>query len=212
MSTNFANQNLTAKSSGFLGLFSNKNQSLAPQTEDRKIMETIDLLKRAQKTIEKAERVITEQTKHIQSLETVNMLDELTGLLSYRGFQQAFQRERSRLQRENGRNGMITLIEIENFDHVRAKHGKATSEACLKMVAKLLRNEIRDMDSVGRIRGDEFALLFAGATTDVALERTQRLALKINSLSLAKGEENIQISASIRLQDFGPETEFSTFF
>lgn len=212
MTTNLAEQKYANKANpGLFGLFTGREQN-TEKTDHKTIHETINLLKRAQKTIEKAERVITEQTKRIQSLEDTNTVDALTGFLNYRGFEQAFVRERSRLSRQLDSAGMIVLIEIENFDHVKAKHGKTTSEACLKLVSNILRDEIRDMDSAARLKKNEFALLFAGASTDIALDRTQKLALKVNNLSLVKGTQEIQISASIRLQDFNESTEFSTLF
>ncbi len=211
MTTNFAEHKHTSKTiPNIFDMWIGRDRSIIG--EDKTIDETINLLKRAQKTIEKAERVITNQTKRIQSLEELNTADELTGLLNHRGFEHAFQRERSRLSRNTEQNGMVILIEIENFDHVKSKHGQKTSDSCLKLVASILRDEIRNMDSLARIKKDGFALLFSGANTDVALDRTQRLALKINNLSLIKGIREIPINASISLQDFRPNTEFQTLF
>lgn len=208
-------------SSGFFGFFSSSDKKQlvpvapvveTPKPESRTIDETIRLLKRAQKTIEKAERIITEQTLRIQNLEDMNTVDELTGFLNPRGFERAFQRERSRLVAEKGRNALIVLIEMENFDFVQNKHGARTSDACLKVMSRVLRDEIREMDTVGRIKKSEFAVLFTGAQADIALERAQKLALKVNSLALPLGRESVPVSASIRLQDFGPNTPFYSLF
>ena len=186
--------------------------ALPPQRDTRMIEDTILLLKRAQNTIEKAERIISEQTVRIQNLEDMNTVDELTGFLNPRGFERAFQRERQRLAADQTRSGMIVLIEMENFDFVQSKFGARTADACLKLMSRILRDEIREMDSVGRMKKSEFALLFTGSAADIALDRTQKLAMRVNSLNLPKGRERIPISASIRLQDFSAETQFYSLF
>ena len=80
------------------------------------------------------------------------------------------------------------------------------------MVSGLLRNEIRAMDSLARIKKDGFALLLSGTNTSKILDRSQKLAMKINNLSLISETQEIPVSASISLQDYGPETEFRMLF
>lgn len=194
----------------FFGLFS-ANAPSGVQ-ESRSLDETILLLKRAQKTIEKAERIIIQQNNRIDALEDQETVDALTGFLNKRGFEKAFLRERARLERQKARSALIILVEMENFDHIKSKHGIRAVESCLQMMSHVLRDEMHEYDSVARISKTEFALLFASSATDKALDRTQKLSIKLNNLSLLHGALDIPISASIRLQDFNEHTEFTNIF
>jgi len=91
-------------------------------------------------------------------LERAASTDPLTGLLNRASF-------RARVDQAMGRVGQpstLALLDLDHFKRVNDTHGHATGDAALLMLADLLRENLRAEDAIGRIGGEEFAILFAG--------------------------------------------------
>lgn len=170
----------------------------------RSISATIALLKRAHGIIERAEETIADQGERIRTLETLTVTDELTGLYNRRGFSAALMREIARTRRGLNEGGLLVLVEMDNLLSVQETYGTEAVSACLKMIARILEGETRLMDLCGHINRGEFMLLFTNAVSDVSLERTQKLATRLNNVSLIRRGREIQIATSISLTTYGP--------
>jgi diguanylate cyclase (GGDEF)-like protein len=85
--------------------------------------------------------------------------DSLTGLLNRSAFYELAQRETLRAQRYQ-RQLSVAYIDLDNFKQVNDKSGYDTGDRLLQCVGALLQKHCRQTDVVGRIAGDEFALLF----------------------------------------------------
>lgn len=164
---------------------------------------TIALLRRAQATIEKAEHRITAQNERIRLLEDLSMTDELTGLFNRRGLCMALGREIARMRRGFSDASLMVFVDIDNLTSVRDQFTDQAAQSCQKLVARILESETRAMDFAARTREGEFVMLFSGSPADVSLERTQKLAVRLNNLSLIRRGREIQISTSIGLKAFG---------
>jgi diguanylate cyclase (GGDEF)-like protein len=177
----------------------------------RSIGAAVALLKKAQETIEQAEEKIAVQDLRIRTLEELTTTDELTGLHNRRGFLNAFSREIARIKRGYGNGGILVLVEIDSFESTRRAFGSEASDACVALVARILAGEVRAMDMVARLKKDAFVLLLSGTAAYDALERAQKLALRLNNLSLIRDKQEIQISASIGLKAYGASDKAEAF-
>jgi GGDEF domain-containing protein len=85
--------------------------------------------------------------------------DNLTGLLGHRAFHEALE-----LQLE-GSKGPFTLasIDLDDFKLINDLHGHPIGDDALRRVAETLRRGVREHDSVFRVGGEEFAVLFPGS-------------------------------------------------
>ena len=99
-------------------------------------------------------------------------------------------------RRIDGANVLVTLaiIDLDDFKPTNDVHGHDTGDAVLQIVAQRLVGSVRDGDLVARFGGDEFAVVFAEATStdDLAL-RAQRL---IDAIKVPDGP-TVTIGASI---------------
>jgi diguanylate cyclase (GGDEF)-like protein len=84
--------------------------------------------------------------------------DELTGLANFRGFYEVAESERRRLAR-TGRPLTLAYIDIDNFKGLNDRDGHAAGDEVIIATARLLAASLRDVDTIARIGGDEFALL-----------------------------------------------------
>lgn len=69
----------------------------------------------------------------------------------------------------------LALIDLDNFKAVNDAHGHAAGDAVLRRFARHLKRELRPLDAVGRIGGEEFMVVLPNAGLDGALAALSRL-------------------------------------
>lgn len=85
--------------------------------------------------------------------------DPLTELLNRKGFEARLEAERNRACR-SGRPLTVAFLDCDAFKTWNDRHGHAAGDRLLVTVAEALRSNVRNYDSVGRVGGDEFAIVF----------------------------------------------------
>jgi diguanylate cyclase (GGDEF)-like protein len=101
--------------------------------------------------------------------------DPLTGLLNHRAFQQRVETEVSRAQRYE-RPLALVLLDLDHFKSINDAYGHQAGDAALMQAATLLETGARAGDVLGRIGGDEFALLLPETIAEGALRIAERCA------------------------------------
>jgi diguanylate cyclase (GGDEF)-like protein len=100
--------------------------------------------------------------------------DGLTGCLTYQAFQDALEAEEARTRRY-GRPFSVAMVDLDSFKDINDTHGHALGDATLRSMAQALLAAARNTDIVGRIGGDEFAVLLPETDTAQAPLVAQRL-------------------------------------
>ena len=95
----------------------------------------------------------------IRYLERLATEDDLTGLKNRRYIREFARQIIERAGKENGRVTLL-LFDIDDFKHYNDVYGHCTGDEILKQAAALMRRCCRAHDVVGRIGGDEFAVVF----------------------------------------------------
>lgn len=85
-------------------------------------------------------------------------VDGLTQVFNRRYFDEALERELSRVRRY-GRGLSLVLIDIDRFKRINDEHGHLAGDAVLKEVASTLKAKIRREDVLARYGGEEFGLI-----------------------------------------------------
>jgi len=114
--------------------------------------------------------------RRIKQLEILATTDDLTGLRNRRYIWEFCRQILEHAQKENGR---VTLLafDIDNFKHYNDVYGHPVGDKILKQAAVLMQRCCRAHDVVGRIGGDEFAVVFWDDPQSKALEiETERRA------------------------------------
>jgi len=93
------------------------------------------------------------------------LTDPLTGAENRRGFEHAYNREWARGQRQYHVFAMI-LIDLDHFKQVNDVHGHGTGDRVLKTLCRTLKDIMRPTDHLGRLGGEEFAILLPGCQPD----------------------------------------------
>ena len=106
--------------------------------------------------------------------------DPLTGLLNHRAFQERVESEVSRAQRY-GRPLALALLDLDYFKSINDAYGHQAGDAALMHAARLLEMGARAGDILGRIGGDEFALLLPETSAEEALPIAERWAAEFRA-------------------------------
>ncbi len=99
---------------------------------------------------------IERKIRHLEKLATE---DDLTGLKNRRYIWEFSRQIIEHARRENGRVTLL-IFDIDNFKHYNDVYGHSAGDEILRQAAVLMRRCCRGHDVVGRIGGDEFAVVF----------------------------------------------------
>ena len=111
--------------------------------------------------------------------------DPLTGLLNRKGFEARLDAERNRTAR-NARPLAVAFLDCDSFKSWNDRHGHAAGDRLLVTVAETLRSHVRNYDSVARVGGDEFAILFPETGEDAARAAIARVHASLGSAMSAR--------------------------
>jgi len=115
-------------------------------------------IKRLQETLEaKIKELETVKAK----LRKLAITDGLTRLFNYRAFRKQLMLEISRSKRFKLPLSLI-IMDIDNFKNYNDLFGHPRGDRVLKIFAKLISENIRDLDFLARYGGEEFALILPG--------------------------------------------------
>ncbi|MFQ5677437.1 MAG: diguanylate cyclase, partial [bacterium] len=101
---------------------------------------------------------VIELQKTKEELRQLAITDGLTGLYNYRYFKEQLQQELNRARRHN-LNISLVMIDIDHFKHYNDTNGHPAGDEVLKSIARLLKNNIRNIDFAARYGGEEFSLI-----------------------------------------------------
>jgi diguanylate cyclase (GGDEF)-like protein len=89
------------------------------------------------------------------------------------------------------------MCDLDRFKSVNDTYGHQAGDAVLKQFAKILRNEVREIDRAGRFGGEEFMLLLPGTVLDAAVTFAERVRKQIEAHTFTFDHHTIQRTASI---------------
>ncbi|MDD5029385.1 MAG: GGDEF domain-containing protein [Rhodoferax sp.] len=100
--------------------------------------------------------------------------DYLTGLDNRRHFLEQAENELVRTLRYD-RDLSILMIDIDHFKQVNDTYGHKVGDIVLQKFAAVCRATLRNIDVIGRIGGEEFAVLLPEAGREQAMDAAERL-------------------------------------
>ncbi|OHB59708.1 MAG: hypothetical protein A2173_05635 [Planctomycetes bacterium RBG_13_44_8b] len=109
--------------------------------------------------------LIALQRKRIEILEKLVMEDELTGVKNRR-FVREFLRQITSRAQQDSLHVTLLIFDIDNFKQYNDLYGHPVGDNILKQAAVLMQKTCRKQDVVGRIGGDEFAVVFWNLPAD----------------------------------------------
>jgi len=127
---------------------------------------------------------ITRRKELEQELLRHATIDHLTGVSNRRHFLDQAEQELHRGQRY-GRPICLLMLDVDHFKKINDGHGHQMGDIALRAVADTCRAALRTCDALGRLGGEEFAMLLPETALDQAEAVAERIRQSIAALSLA---------------------------
>lgn len=132
--------------------------------------------------------------------------DALTPLLNRRAFMRELARIRTFSQRY-GSPASLVYFDLDGFKAVNDRYGHAAGDACLCAVAERLMSHVRESDVVGRMGGDEFAVILAQADLQTAISKAEALAEAIEATPIRFGAWTAPLHISFGVREISQDLD-----
>lgn len=127
--------------------------------------------------------------------------DALTGVATRRHFMERLADEVVRAERY-GRSLSVAMIDLDHFKRVNDRHGHLAGDQVLQAFAECLSSMLRNVDLVGRLGGEEFALCLPETGGASAAVICGRILERTRNLRVAIGDASVGFTTSIGLTEF----------
>lgn len=139
---------------------------------------------------------VSELAQQADALERLACVDAMTGVNNRRNFLVLAETEWSRFRRY-GRPLALLMFDIDFFKSVNDQYGHDVGDEVIKSVSDTLQKHRRASDVVGRLGGEEFALMLPEATLDNAVAAGERFRKLIGDRVIAVGEQQLSVTISV---------------
>ena len=147
--------------------------------------------------------------KDDQKMAQLATIDSLTGLVNRRAF---FERtDSARLLAERMRSPIaLMMIDIDHFKRLNDRFGHATGDEALCVFAATAQHALRDHDIMGRLGGEEFALVLPGTDLEGALQAAERLRQAVAAAVLPTSGNQYSMTVSIGVVAIDPDEHINS--
>lgn len=131
-----------------------------------------------------------------ERLMAASMHDPLTGAMTRGAFEQTIAHEVAAAARRNERL-TLAVIDVVGLRKINLEHGHKAGDEVLAQLANRVRAMVRGNDVIGRLGGDEVAVLLIGATDDQAVLVVRKLIGKLQNEPI-QVDDAVQLSITVR--------------
>ena len=131
--------------------------------------------------------------------------DALTGLVNRREFERRLEEALATAHTNEARH-VLCYLDLDRFKAVNDTCGHMAGDGMLREVAALIKETVRDSDTVGRLGGDEFGLLLVGCPLDKARQIADDVVRKISDYRFVWKDKIFNIGISVGLIEISRES------
>lgn len=136
-------------------------------------------------------------------LRTLATVDALTGLHNRHYFEQAWSLACARQRRATGQLCLL-MADLDHFKQLNDTHGHQAGDRMLVACGRVFREAVRDIDTLARWGGEEFALLLPGTTLAQSTVVAERMRAGIEALVVIHQGVELRCTASFGLTEMLP--------
>ncbi|MFV8569735.1 diguanylate cyclase [Marinobacter sp. SBS5] len=121
--------------------------------------------------------------------------DSLTGLLKHSLIKQEVERELARCRRA-GHLSCVVMLDLDHFKRVNDTWGHGQGDIVIRTLAHLLRNRLRESDTIGRYGGEEFLVVLSDCSAEQAAELIDDIRIRFSELVFTSGDDSFHVTMS----------------
>ncbi len=148
-------------------------------------------------------RYAVERHRLTSALRSLSLIDDLTGLYNRRGFLDLGE-QHLKLARRSGRAVLLFYVGVDELKTINDTLGHLIGDSVLMQTADVLRDTFRQSDVVGRMGGDEFAVLGLEASEENEDQMARRLRERVDEVNRS-GTQPFRLSISLGTARFATE-------
>jgi diguanylate cyclase (GGDEF)-like protein/PAS domain S-box-containing protein len=131
--------------------------------------------------------------------------DALTGLVNRREFERRLQEAVDTAHRGDGAH-VLCYLDLDRFKAINDTSGHIAGDAMLRESAKILRDAVRDSDTVARVGGDEFGMLLVGCPLEKARQIADDVCRAVNEFRFVWKDNIFNVGVSIGLVEIARDS------
>lgn len=136
-----------------------------------------------------------ENARLYERMERLARFDELTNIYNRRAFHEVIEAELVQSRQTISRLSLV-MVDIDFFKKVNDRWGHQVGDHVLAQVAELIKQNLRDKDSVARFGGEEFVIILPGANCRTALQVAERVRRSVEGANWSDGLK-VTVSAGV---------------
>ena len=142
-------------------------------------------------------RALTAEADARRELQQIALTDALTGLPNRRSAMEALERSIARVKKDPARKLALAIFDIDHFKQINDRFGHPAGDEVIREVGVRALDALRKRDLVGRIGGEEFAVILPAAEIETARQLCERLRLAVAKKPVRAGDAIIPFTVSI---------------
>ena len=136
-----------------------------------------------------------------RQVQELSITDGLTKLFLRRFIMERLEEELNRSTRFDLKLCLI-MADIDHFKKINDTHGHLVGDVILERVAAILKENVREIDLVGKFGGEEFIIVLPETEMPEAKQITQRLCDLVNEKLIRAYDEEIRVTLSLGISAF----------
>ena len=150
--------------------------------------------------------LVLKRVRLYEKIEELSIIDSLTGLYLRRYLQEKLEEEINRCKKF-GFNFVFLMLDLDHFKSYNDRYGHLVGDVLLSSVAKIIKDNVRQIDIVARYGGEEFSIILPSTSRDEAEYVSQRLRQEVEKSHIRAYDEDLQITISIGGSLFPQDSE-----
>ena len=153
-----------------------------------------------QKALEQQEKLNNILLEANRKLDFYASMDSLTSLYNRRFFLKLASSEVERAKRYQ-HPVTFMMLDLDHFKHINDQYGHLAGDYVLERISHLLTDESREPDIIGRLGGEEFAILSPESTLQQATQMAERIRSRIKQETFDFDGHHIKVTVSIGISE-----------
>ena len=172
----------------------------APIVDNGRVVYIVEVIRDITERV-KIEHELEEKTAELLAanrlLSQIAITDSLTQVYNRRHFDEILYKETKRYNRRKYAYLSLMMIDIDHFKDLNDRYGHLAGDAVLREIAKLLKEGVRETDTIARYGGEEFLIVMPDTHLDGAVHKAETLRKRVQAKEFPGHESPIHITISI---------------
>lgn len=138
----------------------------------------------------------------LEQVQVYSRTDVLTGLYNRRYMMEKLSAEVARYRRSQ-RSFVLISGDIDFFKAVNDTYGHDCGDRVLQEVARVMKNLLREQDSLARWGGEEFLVLLPETDAEQGLQAAERIRTQVGALKVREKQCDVSVAMTLGVAEFG---------